>query len=318
MDYSKMFGGGALSAHFALKDRDLEQEKARSAMALEQETIKQRQLANMFTEQNNPQLLEQQRMNNEQLGYTNRQKKLDTSMNEGLAPLKFNAEQQKYIQQAKQADLDGMEVEAQRMAYSTDPTQREQGLKMMQMHRDFVKLREQQKFTTSERVAGQQHDYGIQAQRTRDARALEDTRQANRIATKAQASAGIKSVYDSVASGKVSPANAAAAFGARALEAEAAGDMEQAQLFRQAASQFESLAVTVKPDSNAGKIALDPNTGNLGQRPARAPTFGSQPPAPAPAKPPTTSMADVQKLYPGVPADKIREAYKRKFGVDLK
>lgn len=318
MDYDSLFGGGAMGAHYALQDRDLEREKAQQAMAMQQENIKQQQLANMFAEQNNPLKLQEQTLSNEQMGYTNRQKKLDTSMNEELAPLKFNAEQKKYIQQVKQSDLDGMEYEAQRMAYSPNKEEAAEGLRLLQMHKDFVRLREQQKFTTSERVAGQGHDFALQAQRAKDAQALEGSRQAGRAAAKAQAGAGIKSVYDSVASGKVSPANAAAAFGARALEAEASGDLEQAQLYRQAASQFESLAVTVKPDSNAGKMAIDPNTGTIGQRPARAPTFGGQPPAPAPAKPPTQSLADVQKMYPGVPADKIREAYKRKFGVDLK
>lgn len=33
---------------------------------------------------------------------------------------------------------------------------------------------------------------------------------------------------------------------------------------------------------------------------------------------PKASLADVQKMYPGVPVDKLKEAYKRKFGVDLK
>jgi hypothetical protein len=41
-------------------------------------------------------------------------------------------------------------------------------------------------------------------------------------------------------------------------------------------------------------------------------------PQPKPTQAPTASFAEVQKQYPGVPADKLREAYKRKFGVDLK
>jgi hypothetical protein len=38
----------------------------------------------------------------------------------------------------------------------------------------------------------------------------------------------------------------------------------------------------------------------------------------SPKSPEISSVNDLQKMYPGVPADKLREAYKKKFGVDLK
>lgn len=47
-------------------------------------------------------------------------------------------------------------------------------------------------------------------------------------------------------------------------------------------------------------------------------TAPAQPPAAKPDAAPKASLADVQKMYPGVPDDKLKEAYKRKFGVDLK
>lgn len=272
MDYMDMFGGGALGAHYALQDRSLDREKTQQGMALQQENIRQQQLANMFAEQNNPLKLQEQTLSNEQMGYTNRQKKLDTSMNEELAPFKFNAEQQKYIQQAKQSDLDGLEVEAQRMAYSPDPALQSEGLRLLQMHKDFVKLREQQKFATSERVAGQGHDFAMQAQRAKDAQNLENTRQSGRAAAKAQASAGIQNIYDLVASGKVDPDNAATAFGAKALQARAANDKELAREYEAAAARFESLALTTRDDKNAGKTTITPE-GQLAPTPPRQPTF---------------------------------------------
>lgn len=53
--------------------------------------------------------------------------------------------------------------------------------------------------------------------------------------------------------------------------------------------------------------------GNQQQVPA-APT---QPVQPNPAAVPKNSLADIQKMYPGVPADKLKDAFKKKFGVDL-
>jgi hypothetical protein len=44
----------------------------------------------------------------------------------------------------------------------------------------------------------------------------------------------------------------------------------------------------------------------------------SQAQAPAPGQKSPQSLADVQKMYPGIPPEKLREAYKKKFGVDLK
>lgn len=47
-----------------------------------------------------------------------------------------------------------------------------------------------------------------------------------------------------------------------------------------------------------------------------APQAAGQP-TKAPAAPAKPKLSEVQNMYPGVPADKLREAYKKKFGVDL-
>jgi len=272
MDYMEIFGGGAPAAHFALQDRDLQRAKTQQTMAFEQENIKQQQLANLFAEQNNPLKLQQQQLANETAGYTNRQQAVTTDIAEKTAAQKLNSEQQKYILSAKQSDLDGMEIEAQRMAYSPDPALREQGVQMLQMHKDFIKLREDQKFRSSERVAGEKHDFALEAQRARSAQALEGTRQSGKAALKAQAGGGIKNVFDAVQSGKVSPDKAAVAFGSAMLQAQASGDMETAAQYQQAAALMEELALKVKPDSQAGKTVITPE-GTLGTNPPRQPTF---------------------------------------------
>lgn len=49
-----------------------------------------------------------------------------------------------------------------------------------------------------------------------------------------------------------------------------------------------------------------------------APQAAGQPAKPqTPAAPAKPKLSEVQNMYPGVPAEKLREAYKKKFGVDL-
>lgn len=89
--------------------------------------------------------------------------------------------------------------------------------------------------------------------------------------------------------------------------------MEQAQGFNEIAfAEIERRAAATnaaKPD--LGKLGIETNP-----LPATPPLPGAQPPQSPAANKPST-LADVQKMYPGVPADKLKEAYKRKFGVDL-
>lgn len=91
--------------------------------------------------------------------------------------------------------------------------------------------------------------------------------------------------------------------------------MEQAQGFNEIAfAEIERRAQA----TNANKPNLPALGIETNQMPPAPGLPGTQPQAQASTqnqKPAT--LADVQKMYPGVPADKLREAYKRKFGVDL-
>lgn len=70
-------------------------------------------------------------------------------------------------------------------------------------------------------------------------------------------------------------------------------------------------AATAAPKPDLGKLGIETNPM------PQPPQFGDTQSKPqAPTQKPAT-LADVQKMYPGVPADKLKEAYKRKFGVDL-
>lgn len=311
--YEKWFGGGPLATHYGMNQMDLAKQFQDQKLLQEGHTTRKQELANLFDEQNNPIRLQQGQLENEGLGLKNRGLGVDTRIKEATEGLQLDATQKGLIQKAKQSDLDMMEIQGQQWAYSPDPKLRAQGEQLLRMHKDFVKLRDEQKFRADEAAKGRSHDFALEDRRAANAKALVGVR----AAAKESSVKGVQDVYAAVQSGKVSPDKAAAAFGAAALQAEAQGDAEQAAVYRNAAAQMEQLSITTKPDMRAGK----PDLGGAGiaTTPPRAPTFTPGPaPTPKPTQAPIASFAEVQKQYPGVPADKLREAYKRKFGVDLK
>lgn len=108
--------------------------------------------------------------------------------------------------------------------------------------------------------------------------------------------------------------------------AQAAGDADTAQQYAVRAQQARQRAAEDAANRGAAQPRLDipgvTNQGTIQNLPgpqANAPIAGNQPAAPtAPPVAKPQSIADLSKMYPGVPPEKLREAYKRKFGVDLK
>lgn len=258
VDYNELFGGGAMGAHYALQDRDLEMQK-------QQQSIKQQQLANMFAEQDNPMRLEQQRLQNEQLGYTTKQKKLNLDQEMELAPLEMDEAKKKFILGAKKADLDLMQLEAQRMAYSPDKATSEEGQRLLSLHRDFIKLREQgeqKKELVDQRTAGQIK--------------LEAIKQPNRVALKQMSGGGSSGAPKPLSMDKLQ-----ANYTRMAIEADAAGDEVKAKQYQNQAMYIAQQLAQRRPDTGAGKPVITPD-GKIGQAPARAaPQLPSQQSKPA-------------------------------------
>jgi len=274
-DYDALFGGGAMGAHYALQDRDLEREKMQGA-------IQQQNLANMFAEQNNPLQLQNQQLQNEGLGYTNRQSALTTQHNEAIAPMKFNAEQADYIKKIKQADLDGLEIEAQRMAYSPDPAKAAEGKNLLMLHRDFIKMREQAKISEESqgRLFKQQNDL------------------VERKAAAAQHLAAQKAASRSAAGAKVSALSSDkqyAEYMRLAMEAQANNDPEGAAHYFNWAQTVNQGIANRRNDPAAGKTVLTPE----GLAPA---TPRAEPTLPAPRGGPIqlgAPQATIAKVPPG-------------------
>lgn len=273
-DYEALFGGGAMGAHYALQDRDLAREQTQGA-------IQQQNLANMFAEQNSPLKLQQQQLQNEGLGYTNRQQEVKSTFDEQMAPLKMNDEQQKYIMNAKKADLDALELGAQQMAYSPDPVQAAEGKKLLMLHRDFIKMREQAKISEESQGRLFQQQNALVERKAAAAQQLAAQRAATQGATTAKVSA-------------LTSDKQYAEYMRLAQEAQAANDPETAAHWFNWAQTVNRGIADRKNDPAAGKTVLTPE-GLAPATPRAEPVM----PAPRGAIQLGAPQAPVAKVPPG-------------------
>lgn len=302
LDYGKMYDMNPMAFMNAMEQRDLAQQFKQQKYAQEQEVLKQKQLANLFDEQNNPIRLQQGQADLVGKQQTNRKTTVEADLAEGTKQFKLDEAQRQAVLGAKEHELKAMEAEGWLMMQN--PATRAQGQKIIDMSKEFVKMRQEAKDRTD-----------LEAQRHKNALSLEDRRAANALARQ-QAIA--KGKLDAKAgTEKMTTDQLRAHYISKAQAARAAGDMELASELYNEAQYITSLRATDRPDPLAGKPALD----QMGvpvtpQRPSAVPPTGRQTSGQVQNQPST--LVDVQKMYPGVPADKLREAYKRKFGVDLK
>lgn len=304
LDYDKMYEMNPMAFHEAQGQLGLARQFQDQKLQQEQARVKQMTLANQFDEQNNPLRLQRSGLENTGLDLTNRQNAVKTRISEQTEGLQLDATQRKLIMEASKADLDAMEFEGQRMAYSPDPNIRAAGEAMLKMHKDFIKMREQNKFTADENAKQRAHQT-----------ALERERQA---AMNQRAAAQAKLKADSTkATDKMSTDQRIGWYVQKAEEAYQAGDAESYNYYQSQVQYLNSLIASRRPDTMVGKPDTGAITGLPTVQPRPSPVAPGQQPSqqPAPAAP---SLADVQRMYPGVDPQLLKEKYKSKFGVDLK
>lgn len=140
----------------------LAQQFADQSLTEGQHDIRSKELANLFSEQNNPLRLEQMR-------HTNQQMQMANEKQGALQGAQIDDELSRMAMNASERDLKELENEAQKLAYSKNPAERAQGEQMLSMHKDFIKMREQEKLKNSGQMA-------VESLRGKNARGLEQMR----------------------------------------------------------------------------------------------------------------------------------------------
>lgn len=300
-DYGKMYEMNPGAFFQAQEQLDLAKQFQQAKQAQQQAVTRGQELSNIFEEKNMPTKLQKGQMELEGMGYENRGKKVDIEKKERLAPLDFSAAEKELLNKATKADLDGIEYMGQRMAYSNDPQVRAQGETLLKRHKDYLKFYEQSRLKREEEEQAQKNRIQLegvrQAGQDRRAQAIQKARAEARGGTDKMTTDQLRAHYIRLAQ-----------------EAQSRGEYDVANDLYGQAQYITQMRAFERPDPMAGKpdVASAAGLPTVPQR--EAPTPPGQ--APRQAKPPA-SLSEVQKLYPGVPPERLREAYKKKFGVEL-
>lgn len=281
---------GLIDFYQGLQKTDRDIAKHYSEMETQRLQQESQALENMFNRQHNPMKLQEKQQT---LDYTN-----------ATQQFKINDELAGYAKTAKQEELDEMYREGQRMLFegakANNPEMMKMGERIVMAHKDFLKLREQgqQKATLQDdKQAAAEEQIRLRA-------ALRPPKATGSSGSGAPKPPGMDKLISS--------------YTQQALEAEAMGNRTEADKFWARAEAATNMYAARGRDTNVGKPSIGPS-GQITTAPPRAsPQLPNTSGATAAQKPAQPSLADVQKMYPGVPADKLREAYKKKFGVDLR
>ncbi len=292
-------------------NQGLAQQFAQQELQKQEQDIQTSSLKNIFDEQQNPQLLEQRRLENVGLGNTNIEGGVKARRAAANEQFQLNEDQRKFALTATDQDLKAAEQHAQGEMYSGVPQRMEEAKKIL----DFTSAARAERAKEEASMARQKEQtrshlsgVGMQVQGQKDVTQMNID--AGKYSKKAQATQGLDGIKAAVVSGKMTAEKAAVALnGAAMFET----DPELKQKYETMASQYEQFAMNQKNALAQGKL----DTGAVSGLPTRtlAPTMGGTAPATSPA--PQHKLTDVAKMYPGVPLDKVKQAYKQKFGVDL-
>jgi hypothetical protein len=239
----------------------------------------------------------------------NQDKQMSLEMRKKAAPEEYKALVTKFATEIDDNEMKQYNNHIQRLAYSQNPQERAMGQELMNMSKDIWTEKEKLRIQGENTLANtKEHNKGILAV------AQEAT------ARKAAGGGGGKGEASVIA--KMGYEKAAVYYDFKAQEAEAEGDTEAAARYAAQANKMKIARETEKAiaaqATQAGKIDPGAVTG-MPTNPAFVPQGFTSPPAPAPAPqaPVIKSLADLQKMYPLRSAEKLKEAYKKKTGIDL-
>ena len=289
--YGKMFGPGPLGVAFAMDQMDLAKQFQDQKLKDNQQITRGRELSNLFEEQNMPTKLQKGILENQGMDITNRGNAVTTRIKEQTEGLQLDAAQKKLVMEAKKSDLDKLEIEAQRLAYSTNPAEREAGIQALKLHRDFIKLREEAAIDADK--ARTQHGYNVSMENLRHSNATSRQEKLAKLKADAQAArTNDKMTSDQYRAYLLREANAR----------RAQGDYEGANALYQEAQYVTDLRASERPDPNVNKVDIGGAAGvpTVPPRPTpQPPGMGARPPAQVPAGlPPGAKQVGTSKGKP--------------------
>lgn len=316
-DFGRMFEMTPMAGYMALEQaglaRQFEEQKRREAAAQAGANLETTNLSNLYSQQTLPSRVESQRLDTATKAAELEPKITTAEVSKATRPQTVDQAKREAVLRASQQEIDAIGQKAQLMAYGSDPKQREQGIKLMQLHRDFVKMREESNLKRAE-----------EAQKTRghSEAALELERLQQAGGKYNRASRGgfggltfIQSLSKMKVPERMGALEATLSTGVSPETQQPLSDIER--------TYFESMLAQDKATYGArtyqqGVTAGVTPEGQVKVVPKQSPSLeaGTRA-APAAQQPPKVSLADVQRMYPGIPPDKLKQAYKAKFGVDL-
>lgn len=253
MDYTQFFGNTPFALHMAYGDRDREIAAEQQKAALLEEQTKAASLQNMFNEQMNPMKVQQQQMENNYVNQTQ--------------PYKITSELADFAKKAKQNEIEGLELEARRMALSNDPAESAEGIRLMGLTKEFFKIREQ--------TAGKVEVENVKGGIRKDVEVVKAKLRPPKVVRAGGGAAAPKPLgMDKLIS----------QYTQQALEAEASGNTALADQLWQRAKAATDMAASRRPDTKAGETRLGPN-GLEPTPPRQAPQLPSSRAAPKPSLP---------------------------------
>jgi len=267
------------------------------------EDIRQRQLANLFSEQSDPLKLQQQQLANEGAGLTNRQSGVTTRLAEGTEGDQLMAQKKKLAMEASDADIKMMGNMGQQLAYSRNPQERAMGVELMKQHKDFLQLRETSRLQQQNQLAaiGAQ---GVEARKTQQ-QAID----AGKF-LKSNSNSLSLSIEDQLRSGKLNFEKAAVLLNNAAMAAQMEGDVEKAQLYQGMANDYNNKHIASRQAGAQAQLGGKADMSQFGIQPnvvppaaPFAPVAPSKPAAPG-AQAPTGDIAVYQKAFGGYEPNK--------------
>lgn len=243
---------------------------------------------------------------------------------------------------ASQDEISQLHSHAEKMAMSQDPQEAAVGMELLKHTKDFM-LPEAKQNAQQERMLAQIRAQGEQ-QRLTQGQAI-----ASGKYTQGGAGSGPQDIWQAMSMGKMGFEKGAMALYAQAQQAYQAGDAQTGAQLMEMANQANNMYIQGRQASaNAsqdGKVDVSkmgvqtraavpvqgfqaPQGGVSPQQIQQDISGGAQFSSPAveaavrakggvPANKPQ-NLSQLQQLYPGVSPEKLREAYKKKFGVDIK